>query len=52
VTVPLGTAIMLFNGDVDHDRKIMLGGQGRNLNNMIFDSDDFAYNTASQSIVM
>jgi hypothetical protein len=43
---------MLFNGDVDHDRKIMLGGQGRNLNNMIFDSDDFAYNTASQSIVM
>jgi plastocyanin len=47
VTVPVGTAIMWFNDDVDHDHKITLVGQGSNLNNMIFDSDDFAYNTAS-----
>ena len=52
VTVPVGTAIMWFNGDVDHDHKITLVGQGSNLNNMIFDSDDFAYNTASQPVVM
>ena len=52
VTVPLGTAIKWFNGDVDHDHKITLGGQGSNLNNIIFDSDDFAYNTASQPVVM
>ena len=52
VTVPLGTAITWFNGDVDHDHKITLGEQGSNLNNIIFDSDDFAYNTASQPVVM
>lgn len=52
VTVPVGTAIMWFNGDVDHDHKITLVEQGSNLNNMIFDSDDFAYNTASQPVVM
>ena len=52
LTVPVGTAIMWFNGDVDHDHKITLVGQGSNLNNMIFDSDDFAYNTASQPVVM
>ena len=52
VTVPVGTAIMWFNDDVDHDHKITLVGQGSNLNNMIFDSDDFAYNTASQPVVM
>jgi len=52
VTVPLGTAITWFNGDVDHDHKIMLVGQGSNLNNIIFDSNDFAYNTASQPVVM
>jgi plastocyanin len=52
VTVPVGTAIMWFNGDVDHDHKITLVGQGSNLNNMIFDSDDFTYNTASQPVVM
>jgi hypothetical protein len=38
VTVPVGTVIMWFNGDVDHDHKISLVGQGSNLNNMIFDS--------------
>lgn len=52
VTVPVGTAIMWFNDDVDHDHKITLVEQGSNLNNMIFDSDDFAYNTASQPVVM
>ena len=52
VTVPVGTAIMWFNGDVDHDHKITLVKQGSNLNNIIFDSDDFAYNTASQPVVM
>ncbi|MGH9974959.1 MAG: cupredoxin domain-containing protein [Nitrososphaeraceae archaeon] len=52
VTVPVGTAIMWFNDDVDHDHKITLVDQGSNLNNMIFDSDDFAYNTASQPVVM
>jgi len=52
VTVPLGTAITWFNGDVDHDHKITLVGQGSNLNNIIFDSNDFAYNTASQPVVM
>jgi len=52
VTVPVGTAIIWLNGDVDHDHKITLGGQGSNLNNLIFDSDDFAYNTASQPVVM
>jgi hypothetical protein len=51
-TVPKGTAIIWFNGDVDHDHKITLTGQGSNLNNMTFDSDDFAYNTASQPVVM
>ena len=52
VTVPVGTAVIWFNGDVDHDHKITLGGQGSNLNNVIFDSDDFTYNTASQPVVM
>jgi plastocyanin len=52
VTVPVGTAIMWFNDDVDHDHKITLIEQGSSLNNMIFDSDDFAYNTASQPVVM
>jgi len=51
VTVPRGTNIVWFNGDADHDHKITLTGQD-NLNNIIFDSDVFAFNTASQPIVM
>jgi plastocyanin len=51
VTVPKGTNIVWFNGDADHDHKITLTGQD-NLNNIIFDSDVFAFNTASQPIVM
>ena len=30
VTVPKGTTIVWFNGDVDHDHKITLTGQGSN----------------------
>ena len=52
VTVSKGTTITWFNGDVDHDHKIILTGQGNNLNNLIFNSDVFAYNTASQPVVM
>jgi plastocyanin len=51
-TVPKGTTIVWFNGDVDHDHKITLTGQSSNSNNMVFDSDVFAYNTASQPVVM
>ncbi|MGA7369112.1 MAG: hypothetical protein WBX01_08280 [Nitrososphaeraceae archaeon] len=52
VTVPKGTNIVWSNGDADHDHKITLTGQDSNLNNMIFDSDVFAFNTASQPVVM
>ena len=52
VTVPKGTNIVWFNGDADHDHKITLTGQDNNLNNMIFDSDVFGFNTASQPVVM
>jgi hypothetical protein len=45
VTVPKETTIVWFNGNVDHDHKVTLTGQGSN--NMVFDSDVFAYNTAS-----
>ncbi|HZD35549.1 MAG TPA: hypothetical protein VE130_10120 [Nitrososphaeraceae archaeon] len=51
-TVPKGTSIVWFNGDVDHDHKITLTGQGSNSNNTIFDSDVFVYNTVSQPVVM
>ncbi len=52
VTVPKGTNIVWFNGDADHDHKITLTGQDNNLNNMIFDSDVFAFNTVSQPVVL
>ena len=52
VTVPTGTNIIWFNGDADHDHKITLTGQGSNSNNLVFDSDVFAFNTASQPVVM
>ena len=51
-TVPKGTTIVWFNGDVDHDHKITLTGQGSNSNNMVFDSDVFAFNTASPPVVI
>jgi hypothetical protein len=63
VTVPKGTAIMWFNGDVDHERKITLtkedviadsgsgssvsSGSGNGSDNLYFDSGVFAYNTAT-----
>jgi hypothetical protein len=58
-TVSKGTAIMWFNGDVDHDHKITLtrqdslsDGSGSSNSNLYFDSDTFAYNTATQPVVM
>jgi hypothetical protein len=43
---------MWFNGDVDRDHKITLTRQNNQPNNTIFDSDVFAFNTASQPVVM
>ena len=57
-TVPKGTAIVWFNGDVDHDRKITLTRQdsvsdsSSDSANLYFDSGTFAYNTASKPVVM
>lgn len=51
-TVTRGTAIFWFNGDVDHDHKITLTGQGATSDSQIFDSDIFAFNTASQPVTM
>ncbi len=57
-TVPKGTAIVWFNGDVDHDRKITLARQDSESDsssgstNLYFDSGTFAYNTATKPIVM
>lgn len=50
VTVPKGTSVAWFNGDVDHNHEITL--TGGNSNNIIFDSGVFAYNTASQPVIM
>lgn len=52
MTLPKGTTIVWFNGDVDHDHKITLTRQDSNLNDTPFDSGVFEYNTASQPIVM
>jgi hypothetical protein len=57
-TVPSGTAIVWFNGDVDHDRKITLTRQdsvpdsSNGNTNLYFDSGTVAYNTATKPIVM
>src|SRR5918995_1247736 len=55
-TVPKGTAIVWFNGDVDHDHKIILTRQDSisdgSSSNLYFDSGTFAYNTATQPVVM
>jgi plastocyanin len=50
-TVNPGTAVIWFNGDVDHDHKITLT-DGANPENTIFDSDTFAYNEPSKPIVL
>jgi hypothetical protein len=56
-TVPKGTTIVWFNGDVDHDHKVTLTRQdslsdGSSSSNLYFDSGTFAYNTATQPVVM
>jgi hypothetical protein len=65
-TVSKGTAIMWFNGDVDHDHKITLTKEdavadsssgnivssGSGSDNLYLDSGVFAYNTATQPVVM
>jgi plastocyanin len=51
-TVTKGTAVVWFNGDVDHDHKITLTGQDPTSSSQLFDSNVFAFNTASQPIVM
>jgi hypothetical protein len=48
-----GTAVVWFNGDVDHDHKITLvNGQDSNIgtSNVVFESGDFPYNTATRSM--
>lgn len=52
--MPKGTAIVWFNGDVDHGRKITLNRQdsSNGSTNLYFDSGTFAYNTATKPIVM
>ena len=50
VTVPKGTTLIWFNGDVDHNHKITLTGQGSD--SVVFDSNVFAFNTASQPVVL
>src|SRR5918996_2089576 len=51
-TVTKGTTVLWFNGDVDHDHKITLTGQGAAPGSQVFDSSVFTFNTASQSITM
>jgi plastocyanin len=46
-----GTLVTWFNGDADHDHKITLTNEV-NPENIIFDSDDFAFNEASNPIVL
>jgi plastocyanin len=46
-----GTLVTWFNGDADHEHKITLTNEV-NPENIIFDSDDFAFNEASNPIVL
>jgi plastocyanin len=46
-----GTMVTWFNGDVDHDHKITLANK-LDQNNIIFDSDTFAFNERSNPIVL
>jgi plastocyanin len=50
-TVNPGTAVIWFNGDVDHDHKITFTN-GVNPEDAIFDSGTFAYNEPSKPIVL
>lgn len=51
-TVSKGTSVVWFNGDVDHDHKITLTGQGAIPGSQVFDSSVFEFNTVSQPITM
>jgi plastocyanin len=46
-----GTMITWFNGDVDHDRQITLVDKS-DQNNVLYDSGPFAFNEASDTIVV
>jgi plastocyanin len=46
-----GTMVTWFNGDADHDHKITLTSDA-NPQNIISESDDFAFNEASNPIVL
>jgi plastocyanin len=45
------TMIVWFNGDVDHDHKVTLTNEA-SPDTMLFDSGDFAFNEASQPIIL
>ena len=47
-----GTMVTWFNGDVDHDHKITLVNELDQNNNIVFDSDTFAFNEGSNPIVL
>jgi plastocyanin len=47
-----GTMVTWFNGDVDHDHKITLVNELNQNNNIVFDSDTFAFNEGSNPIVL
>ena len=46
-----GVVVIWFNGDVDHDHKVSLTSD-RNPDNVLFDSDTFAFNEASRPILL
>lgn len=50
-TVNAGTMVVWFNGDVDHDHKIILNNSA-NPENIIFDTGTFAYNEPSKPVVL
>jgi plastocyanin len=49
--VNVGTMIVWFNGDVDHDHKVTLTSE-ESPDNILFDSGDFAFGEASRPIVL
>jgi plastocyanin len=51
VVVSPGTMVTWFNGDVDHDHKMTLTNE-LNQNNIISDSDPFAFNEGSNPVVL
>src|SRR5215216_4207966 len=51
IIVNPGIMVIWFNGDVDHDHKVSLAND-RNPDNVLFDSDTFAFNEASRPILL